>query len=392
MLDRMIQLDNSYSFFLFGARGTGKSTWLKHCYNTENTYWIDLLNLEEEESLSKQPNDLFNRVLSLPESITHVVIDEIQKIPKLLDVVHRLIENETIDKIFILTGSSARKLKYGGANLLAGRAFVYHLFPFSYLELKEQFNLGFALTWGLLPKIYLFTSDKQRLKFFQAYTNIYLKEEVWAEHLIRKLPPFRRFLEVAAQANGKIINYSNIAKDVGVDDKTVHSYFVILEDTLLGFFLEPYHHSFRKRLSEKPKFYFIDVGIARALSKHLSIPVQPKTSYYGEIFEQFIVVECFKCMNYFSSEYQMYYLRTKDDAEIDIIVTRPGKPLLCIEIKSSSQISEPDLKSFINLTKDLAKSLECEAVCFSQDPHPKQIENVLVLPWAIGIKKYFLTV
>lgn len=386
MFPRIVPLERTYSFFLFGARGTGKSTWLQHCFPAESTYWINLLDLAEEETFSNNPNELYHRVLALPETITHVGIDECQKIPKLLDVVHRLLETPGCNKIFILTGSSARKLKYGGANLLAGRAFVYHLFPFSFLEVGDTFELTQALHWGLLPKPCSLSSEAQKISFFQAYTNTYLKEEVWAEHLIRKLPPFRHFLEVAAQANGKIINYANIARDVNIDDKTVNTYFSILEDTWLGFFLHPYHHSFRKRLSEKPKFYFIDVGIARALSKTLSIETQPGTSYYGELFEQFIITECFKLSQYFFPEYRLHYLRTKDDAEIDLVITRPGKPLLCIEIKSSTNITKYDLKKLIKLTKDLG---ECEAVCFSQDPYAKKIEHVHVVPWKIGIQTYF---
>ncbi len=174
----------------------------------------------------------------LPKEIPYIVVDEIQKIPKSLDEVHRLIE-ET-DKIFILTGSSARKLKHGGANLLAGRAFVYHLFSLSCFELKERFNLEKALHWGTLPKIFNLEEDSEKSEFLRSYTDIYLKEEIWNEQVVRKLQPFRRFLEAAAQCNGDIINYANIARDVGVDDKTIKEYFCILEDTMIGFFFRTF--------------------------------------------------------------------------------------------------------------------------------------------------------
>ena len=245
-------------------------------------------------------------VEAMPANSKYVIIDEVQKLPVLLDVVHLLIENKKSEKIFILTGSSARKLKTDGVNLLAGRAFVCHLYPFSFLEVGGGFNLDHALCWGMLPKIFSLADSEDKEKFLQTYAQIYLKEEIWGEQLIRKLDPFRRFLEVAAQSNGKIVNYLNVSRDVGVDDKSVKNYFSILEDTLLGFMLEPFHHSFRKRLKLSPKFYFIDVGIARALARMLTLQPVESTSYYGELFEQFIVVECIKLASYFKSEYRFH--------------------------------------------------------------------------------------
>ena len=318
MLPRLLKLPKNQSFFLFGARSTGKSTLIQHEFKDLKHILFNLLDIEQEELLSINPNELQAQVLALPPDITHVIIDEVQKIPKLLDVVHKLIEETS--KKFVLTGSSARKLKRGGANLLAGRAFVYNLFPFSFLELGKSFNLETTLNWGLLPKITFFNSDDERFKFLQAYTHTYLKEEVWAEQIIKKLNPFRKFLEVSAQCNGKIINYSNIARDVGVDDKTIREYFSILEDTLIGFFLEPFQNSFRKRLSMKPKFYYFDLGVVRALKRQLSIPLQPSTSGYGEAFEHFIITECLKLASYYKPEFRFSYLHTKDDAEIDLVV------------------------------------------------------------------------
>ena len=210
-------------------------------------------------------------------------------------------------------------------NLLAGRAFVYHLYPLTYLELGAHFKLEDALSWGLLPKAVNLTTATAKRKFLQSYALTYVKVEVWAEQLIKKLDPFRRFLQVAAQANSKIVNYANIARDVGVDDKTVATYFEILEDTLLGFTLQSYRYSFRKRLRHAPKFYFIDVGIARALSKTLTLPPIPSTHYYGDLFEQFIVTECLKLAGYNKSEYEFSYLRTENDVEVDLIVERPGE-------------------------------------------------------------------
>lgn len=386
MYQRLLKLPFHQSFFLFGARGTGKSTLIQYEFDHTNSLWLDLLDPSQEDSLARNPSELVSLVNALPPEIHYVVIDEVQKVPRLLDVVHSLIEHT--DKKFILTGSSARKLKRGGANLLAGRAFVYHLFPFSFLELGENFNLAHALHWGLLPRIYSLTSDDDKTKFLQAYTTTYLKEEIWGEQFIKKLDPFRQFLEVAAQSSGKIVNYANIARDVGVDDKTVKEYFSILEDTLIGFFLEPFRHSFRKRLSLRPKFYFFDIGVVRALARLLSLPLQQSTSLYGDIFEHFIIIEILKLASYFKSEFRFSYLQTKDDVEVDLIVERPGLPLLFIEIKSTNHIRSDNLLAFTKIVEDFK---DCEAICLSNDPAAKQFGSILALPWQAGLKKYFTT-
>lgn len=384
MLNRLLVLPKKRSFFLFGARNTGKSTLIENTFNEETSTFFDLLNVEQEARFASNPSEFFNIVQALPTHITHVIIDEIQKVPKLLDEVQRLMKDK--NKYFVITGSSARKLKHGGANLLAGRAFIYHLFPFSFLELKDSFHLDQALQWGTLPEIYACETDQERQQFLMSYAHTYLKEEIWAEHLIRKLEPFRRFLEVAAQSNGKIINYTNISRDVGADDKTIKSYFQILEDTLIGFFLEPFHHSVRKRLSEKPKFYFFDTGVCRSLARLLSIPLQVGNHAYGNAFEHYIIIECFRLASYFQPEYRFSYLRTTSDVEIDLVVERPGKPLLLIEIKSSTQVTREILGSFIRLSKDIPGS---EAICLSNDPYAKLIEHVKVLPWQQGLIQIF---
>lgn len=386
MLKRLLQLSMIDSFFLFGPRGAGKSTLLRSCFNEPGDVWIDLLEPEMEARFSRDPQELIAIVASLPLStLTRVIIDEIQKIPKLLDIVHLLMEKKLAVQ-FIMTGSSARKLKRGGANLLAGRAFVYHLFPFSFLELGHQFDLTTALEWGLLPKIVEYDTDIQRQQFLNAYTNTYLKEEIWNEHFIKNLDPFRRFLEVAAQMSGKVLNFSSIARDVGVTDMTVKDYFSILEDTLIGFFLESFQHSFRKRLSTKPKFYFFDCGVTRALARMLRVPLKKSTSAYGEAFEQFIILECIKLATYYNLDYRFSYLSTKDGAEIDLVVDRPGQSYLFIEIKSTNQVMEESLRTLSNLSKDFG---HCEAVCFSQDSFQKRYEHIIVYPWQEGIKKFF---
>jgi len=385
MIPRLLRLKPKHSFFLFGPRNTGKSTLIRSYYNKDNSIIFDLLDPLTEDKFARNPSELESIVKALPKKVEYIIIDEVQKLPKLLDVVHRLIEST--EKYYIMTGSSARKLKHGASNLLAGRAFVYHLHTFSFIEIGNQFNLENALTWGLLPKIHSLADAESKKQFLDAYSHTYLKEEIWGEHFIRKLDPFRRFLEVAAQMNGKIINFSKIADDVGVDEKTIKSYYSILEDTMLGIFLDGFQNSFRKRLSIKPKFYFFDVGVTRSLSRLLSIPMIPRTPMYGDAFEQFVILECIKLSDYSGNDYRFSYLRTKDDVEVDLVVERPGKKLLFIEIKSSDNVTKGSISSFIKLSKDYK---DCEAICLSNDPFAKIIENVKVFPWSEGIKEYFV--
>jgi len=384
MQSRLLQLPEDESFFLFGPRGVGKTTLLRHLPWFSQAFYIDLLKPSEEQRFLRNPDELLAIVQSLPDQTKHIIIDEVQKLPKLLDVVHYLIE--TTSKKFILTGSSARKLKYGGANLLAGRAFVYDLYAFSYKEAAKKGDLKDFLQWGMLPKIFEYALPEKKQLYLEAYTNTYLKEEVWGEQLVRKLDPFRRFLEVAAQCNGKIVNFSNIARDVGVNDKNIQHYFSILEDTLIGFFLEAFQHSFRKRLNKTPKFYFFDPGVVRALSVQLTLPLLKSTKQYGDAFEHFIILQCKQLASYFHREYRFSYLKTKDDAEVDLVVERPGLPLLLIEIKSSDHVQNAHLSSLKKIARDFG---DCEAICFSCDPYAKQLDGIKILPWEQGVQQYF---
>lgn len=385
MIKRLLKVIKNHSSFLFGPRGVGKSTLIRHLFQEHDSITFNLLKMEMQERFIKNPDELSEIVKALPHHITHIVIDEIQKAPKLLDVVHDLIEST--DKHFIMTGSSARKLKGNGANLLAGRAFVNSLHPFSYFEIEDRFNLMDSLQWGMLPKIFEYPDHELKTRYLQTYAHTYLKEEIWEEHFVKNLEPFRRFLEVAAQMNGRIINYSNIAKDVGMDDKTVKSYYAILEDTLIGFYLEGFEHSFRKRLSTKPKFYFFDIGITRALSRMLSIPLVQSTAGYGEAFEHFVILECIKLRDAYHSDFKFSYLKTKDDVEVDLVVERPGELPLFVEIKSSTHITAESISSFIHLTRDFGK---CESICICDESIEKMIEHVRVIPWKLALKKYFM--
>ncbi len=384
MFQRLLKPSLSQSFFLFGPRGTGKTTFLKRFFKDQKCLWIDLLDAKQEERYALDVDLLYREIQSQKSHTSWVVIDEVQKNPKLLDTVHRLIEETKIR--FALTGSSARKLKRGAANLLAGRAFMNHLFPLTHLEMGKDFNLKNALHWGTLPRVVQFDSDEDKKDYLKAYALTYLKEEIWAEHIIRQLEPFRRFLPIAAQSNGQILNYSNIARDVGVDYKTIQSYFQILEDTLVGFFLEPFHHSIRKQQHQAPKFYFFDTGVKRAIDNSLDVPLKPATYAFGDAFEHWVITEIFRLNRYTKKDYSLTYLRTKDDAEIDLIIERRGSKTLLVEIKSTNHVDPLEAKKLERFLNGFPKA---KALLLSLDPHPQKIGQVEALPWEKGIAEIF---
>ena len=387
MIQRIVTPSKSNSYFLFGARGTGKTTLLRYLYPSETSLFIDLLDPAEEDVFARDPNELEYRVDTLSAGPHTIVIDEVQKVPKILDLVHKLIE--TTSHRFILTGSSGRKLKRGVSNLLAGRAFVYNLYPFTHTELGDDFNLQQALLWGTLPNIRQLKDDSDKADFLRAYALTYLKEEIIAEQVVRNLDPFRHFLEIAAQTNGKIVNFSRIANDVGVDIKTVQTYFSILEDTLIGILLPSFHTSVRKRQRQNPKFYLFDCGVKRSLERTLQIGLKEGTYAFGEAFEHFVILELVRLGNYLQKDWQFFYLRTKDGAEIDVIIDRPGLPKALIEIKSSTHITKRDCAGLERFVKDM---LPAEAFCISRDIHEKKIGSVWQIPWDKAFERLGLTV
>lgn len=384
IINRELSINPDESILLLGPRGTGKSTLLKQHFDPASCLWIDLLKASTEEKYSKNPDILISEVQAMSEDQAHIIIDEVQKVPKLLDIAHFLIE-ET-GKYFVMSGSSARKIKTNAANLLAGRAFVYHLAPLTFQELGDRFELIAAMSWGMLPKVYQYEDERQKKRYLQSYALTYLKQEIWGEQVIRNLNPFRYFLEVAAQCNGKVINFSKIARDVGVDYKTVENYYSILEDTFVGFYLPAYSGSIRKQITLSSKFYLFDTGVARSLARMLSVPVREKTNYFGELFEQFIVVEIRKMIEYNQNEYRLSFLRTKTDMEIDVIVQRPGRKTLLIEIKSSDDVQREQLNNFESLIGEIPDS---EAICFSRDTNKKVFGDITVWPWKEGLLHFF---
>jgi len=382
MHPRLLNILKTNSFFLFGSRGTGKTTLLKELFGNKNPLWIDLLDPKDADKYLLSPASLIGEVEAAEENIDWVIIDEVQKIPALLDAVHKLIESTEVK--FALTGSSARKLKRGGANLLAGRAFIYNLYPLTHIELGQSFSLDDALNWGTLPKLEEHREKEEKERYLESYCHTYLKEEVVAEQLVRNVRPFRKFLEVVAQQDGEIINYSKISRDIGVDDKTIVTYFEILEDTLVGVRLPAYEKSLRKQFIKSPKFYLFDCGVSRALANHLHLPVTKKTYAYGKRFEQFIILEIIRLNEYYRKRYKMSYFQSKDGAEIDLVLERPGSDRIFIEIKSSEKIEATDISTLVTFSKELP---ETRCYCLCQISRPTSIGNVQVMPWKEGICK-----
>lgn len=334
MYKRLIEMDIAarQSLFLWGPRQTGKSTLLRLLF--PRALHFDLLNASEFRLLKSQPEALRERCRAVDPKAGPVIIDEVQKIPELLDEVQWNIENLGVR--FILSGSSARKLRRTGQNLLGGRAVRRELFPLVSQEIP-RFGLEQALTRGLLPKIY---QSEDASELLHAYAADYLKEEVHAEALVRNLPAFSRFLEVVALSNGEIVNYTNIAREVGVSAAAVKDYYTILVDTLLGDFVPAFLLRPKRRVIQTPKFYLFDVGVCGALAGKEK--VLPRSEAFGRAFEHFLWQELRAYTHYSSGRrFAISYWRTSSQFEVDFVL---GKGELAVESKSSDHLSTHHLK------------------------------------------------
>ncbi|MBN1130858.1 MAG: ATP-binding protein [Chitinispirillaceae bacterium] len=375
MVPRKLVIPEKLSFFLLGPRQTGKSVFISSLVRT--AFWkVDLLQSDVYLAYLKTP-DLFRReaeVKITQGSVETIIIDEVQRIPSLLTEVHYLMARFPEIR-FVLTGSSARKLKRGGTDMLAGRAASCHLFPLTWDELGDHFDLDTALRYGTLPSLY--DKDESEKPFIlSAYVETYLREEIKAEGIARNLSGFSRFLDVAASQCGELVNCTAIGRECKLSQKSVESYFEILEDTLVGFSLQPWDKSLRKRLSTHPKFYLFDTGVTTAVNRRLSAPPDP--SVRGRLFEQFIICEVFRAIHYAMSEARMFFWRTSNGAEVDLVIEKHGAIRVAAEIKSIPSVAGADCSGLRSFHEDVP---ETPLVVVSTAPHEYHINHVSVLPW-----------
>ena len=361
VLKRRIAFGPDRSYLLLGPRRVGKSTYLRHELDVD--VFVDLLMSDVFYDYRARPALLRERYSNVSGTL---VIDEIQRIPDLLSEVHWMIEN--CGMRFILSGSSARRLRREGVTNLAGRLRTQRMAPLTWMECRELFSLDERLQFGMLPPIVLSDDPGRDLR---DYCGEYLKEEVQAEGLVRNLPAFTRFLEAAAFNNAELVNYSNIARDCGVSAKTVAEYYQILKDTLLGFILEPYTRTRKRRALKTGKFYYFDCGVSNAL---LGRVVSPKTPEYGKVFEQFLVLETIHASFYEAGIERVQYWRSASGIEVDLLINEHT----AVEFKSGS-VHDRDAHGLLALGEELPLKNRW-IVCKEQVPRILS-SGVEVVPW-----------
>lgn len=375
MFKRVLRLPERRSALILGPRQTGKSTLVKEALPPAPESWsVDLLEHDTFLRFAREPGRFRREARDrISAGARTIFVDEVQKLPALLDEVHALIEATRTR--FVLTGSSARKLRRSGANLLAGRAAVRHLHPLTAGELGDAFDLDRVLRLGSLPAVGAAEPDEGR-EILRDYAQTYLREEIQAEALVRNLGGFARFLDVAAAQSGELLNYSAVSRDAGLPIRTVQEYFQILDDTLLSLRLEPWRRSPRARLVTHPRVYIFDIGVLNALCRRLD--AEGDSTLRGKLFEHFIVLECHRLLDYEQSEARLFFWRTSHGAEVDLVVERHGKLRLAAEIKAKTRIGGADiegLRSFADQHPGVRR------VVVSLAPEPFELEGVRILPY-----------
>lgn len=372
MIERFLKAENlcEDNTFLFGARQTGKTTLLLQLFPDARFY--DLLESNTFERLQRNPS-LLRQDLEMSESGTLVIIDEVQSLPILLNEVQWLIVRKGIR--FILSGSSARKLRRGGANMLGGRAMQTNLYPLVSAEIPD-FDLIKAVNQGMIPRHYLAKSDKY-WSMLQAYVAVYLREEIKAEALVRNLSTFTRFLEAAALTDGEMVNYSNIAQDCGIDSKTVAAYFSILEETLIGYMVPAYSKVVKRKVRQAPRFYYFDVSIPNYLLGRRAL--EPGSTDFGHAFEHLVIQEIIAYLGYHGKLKKLSYWHTYNDYEVDVVL---GDAEVGIEIKSTDEVQSRHLHGLKAFKEEHP---ELRMIVVSLDPNPRLFKDVEIWP----VKQFF---
>ncbi len=356
------------SYFLFGPRGTGKTLWLRHHH--ADACRIDLLDSETYRTYVAHPEKIRDVLAGMPSGQTTVVLDEVQKVPALLDEVHQVISQQA-GKRFILTGSSSRKLKRQGVDLLAGRAAILTLHPFMGAELGTRFDLFSALRWGMLPVVW---GEEDRESALAAYLTAYLREEVQQEGLARNTGSFSRFLEAMSFSQGSLLNANEVARECQVSRSTVEGYLSILEDLLLGFRLPVFKRRATRQLTEHPKFYFFDCGVFRKLRPRG--PLDHADEIAGVALEGLVAQHLRAWIAYSRNDSSLYYWRTKSGAEVDFVIYGPNS-FTAIEVKSSSRVERQDVRSLRSFQEDYPES---QAILLYGGSQPLRVNDITCLP------------
>lgn len=361
MYKRIFDIENRLDegMFLFGGRQVGKSTLLRERF--PKAIYVDLLDPDTRKRFRRRAMDFYEMLVKYPPK-TLVIVDEIQKLPELLDVVHKLMVENGLH--FILSGSSARKIKKAGVNQLGGRANEEHLYPLVYAEIPD-YDFGRAIQNGMIPRHYDVKDARGRLK---NYVNLYLREEIEEEALVQNIDTFERFLEVAAVTNTEILNFDNIASDCGVSVNTAKAYFKILYDTLLGFEVKPYRKVIKRKLYQTSKFYFFDVGIPNYLLHRFHL--MPGTPEYGHAFESLVMQEIRAYLGYSDSEEELTYWHTYNKDEVDAVI---GDARVAIEIKSTDHIESEHKKG---LQRFVEEHPDAKQIIVSRDTLTRSSGNI----------------
>lgn len=370
MVPRFLKPLKEKSFFLFGPRGTGKSTWVRQCFPEAKIF--DLLKESLFQEFLRDPSSL-ESFISHPEQ--PIVLDEIQRVPSLLNEVHRLIADKKIQ--FILTGSSARKLRKDGVNLLAGRARVLNMFPLTAAELGEQFDVKKSLRFGHLPEAY-FSGDPQ--EFLKSYVGTYLREEVQKEALVKDLATFSRFLEAAAFSQASVLNYSTMGRDVGVDPKSIQNYFEILEDLLIGRRLQVFSKRSKRKLTTHPKFYYFDVGVFRTLRK--AGPLDPLEEIEGLALETLFHQELQAAISNVGLRLELSFWRTLDKNEVDFVLYGEDG-FFAFEVFRSSRIRPESLAPLEDFLDEFPKA---KAYLVYGGTETRQFGSITALPFSDALR------
>jgi uncharacterized protein len=367
IFERIIKLKNDSrrkSFFFFGPRQTGKTFLLKKIF--PNALFYNLLLSDVFLKLSQRPQIIREEIEARGKKVPQpVIIDEIQKLPVLLDEVQHLIEEKKIR--FILTGSSPRKLKRGGGNLLGGRAWQRHLFPLVTAEIP-QYDLLRILNFGAIPSIY---NSKHPKNDLSAYVGTYLQEEIQAERLVRRIENFSRFLQTAALYNAELLNFANVASDAAVPQRTVMEYFAILQDTLMGDLLEPFQKTKKRKAVATAKFYFFDVGVCNCLAGRQNI--RPKTELFGKVLEHFIFTELKAFLAYTHHAQGLSFWRSQSGYEVDFLIG----DRIAIEVKATEMVSEKHLSGVRALAEEMSLT---KRIVVSLDAQPRKIKGIDIIP------------